>query len=88
MEKSQAIVLFKIDFDHNNKFRGKEIMKHAILQKKITEEQYSIPKKQCIDHDINRRLLFETTKKFGNDIMRSKSYYDRIVYVPAILPTI
>ena len=49
MEKLPTIVLFQADFNHNNKFLGKEIMKHTIPQKKIAQENVALQgKRVCI----------------------------------------
>ena len=59
VEKVRTIVLFEADFNHNNKFLGKAMMQHTVLNNMLTKEQYSIPGKKCIYHVINRRLLFD-----------------------------
>ena len=89
LEKLRTLVLFEADFNHNNKWLGKSMMSHAIATGQIAKEQYSIPKKKCIDHVINRRLLFDLVRyrktSLGMMACDLKSCYDRIVHVPAIL---
>ena len=44
VEKLRTIVLFEEYFNHNDKFLGREIMKHAITQSKMANEQYFVNK--------------------------------------------
>ena len=57
IEKLRTLVLFESDFNHNNKFLGRQMMRHMIETKKIAKEQYSSPGKKCIDHALNRKLF-------------------------------
>ena len=89
VEKLHTIVLFEADYNHNNKFLGRAMMQHTILSNMLAKEQYSIPGKKCIDHVINRRLLFDliryqktSTSMASVDL---KSCYDRIAHTPAYL---
>ena len=62
VDKLRTIVLYESDFNHNNKFFGKKMMEHMKNNDKVANEQYSVPGKKCIDHVINRRLLFDTIR--------------------------
>ena len=42
VEKLSTICFFQADFNHNNKFLGRQIMNHAITNNLTTIEQYSI----------------------------------------------
>ena len=92
VEKLRTIVLFEADFNHNNKFLGREITKHAIPQRKVAKEQYSMPGKKRIDHVLNRRLIFDKTRYTKRSLAMTscdlKSCYDRIVHEVVILSLI
>ena len=89
VEKLRTIVLFEADFNHNNKFLGRAMMQHTILNNMLAKEQYSIPGKKCIDHVINRRLLFDLIQyqksSMSMALVDLKSCYDRIAHSPAYL---
>ena len=59
VDKLRTIVLYEADFNHNNKYLGRAMMYHTVLQDMLAKEQYSILGKKCINHVINRRLLFD-----------------------------
>ena len=89
VDKLRTIVLYEADFNHNNKFLGRSMMKYAAPRNLIAKEQYSIPKKKAIDHVLNRRLTFDLARYQKSSLAITscdlKSCYDRIVHVPAIL---
>ena len=45
VDKLLTIVLMEADFNHNNKFFGRQMMRHGILNEILAKEQYSIPGK-------------------------------------------
>ena len=49
------IVLFKADFNHNNKILGRTVMYHTVLNNILTAELYSMLRgnAKCNDHEIN-----------------------------------
>ena len=89
VEKLRTIVLFEADFNQNNKHLGRSMMQHCVKNNLISEEQYSIPGKKCVDHALNRRLLFDITRYNKNSTAMTpcdlKSCFDRIAHVPATL---
>ena len=89
VEKLRTIVLFEADFNQNNKHLGRSMMQHCVKNNLISEEQYSIPGKKCVDHALNRRLLFDITRyKKTSTAMTPcdlKSCFDRIAHTPATL---
>ena len=58
----------------------------------MAKEQYSMPGKKCIDHALNRRLIFDKTRYTKRSLAMTscdlKSCYDRIVHVAVILSLI
>ena len=42
LDKLRTLVLFESDFNHNNKFLGKQIMDNAVTHNNTASEQYSI----------------------------------------------
>ena len=89
IERLRTIVLMEADFNHNNKFFGRQMMHHGVLNDLLAKEQYSIPGKKCIDHVINRRLLFDLIRYQKTSASMAsvdlKSCYDRISHAPAYL---
>ena len=89
IDKLRTIVLYEADFNQNNKHFGRELMKHTVPKNRIAKEQYSIPGKKCIDHALNRRLIFDVNRYQKNSMAMTscdlKSCYDRVVHTPAVL---
>ena len=89
VEKLRTLVLYEADFNHNNKFLGKSMMAHMQSQLFLAKEQYSAPGKKCIDHVLNRRLLFDITQyskqSLGLTGCDLSSCYDRVTHTPAML---
>ena len=81
--------LYEADFNHNNKFLGYLMMKQAVDEKLISKEQYSTPGRRAIDHELNRRLIFDITRYQKTSLAMTscnlKSCYDRISHTPAIM---
>ena len=55
----RTICLFEADFNHNNKYLGKQMIKNAQIHGTLQPEQYSVTGKQYIDRVLNQRLLFD-----------------------------
>ena len=89
VDKLRTIVLYEADFNHNNKFFGKKMMEHMKDNNILAKEQYSVPGKKCIDHVINRRLLFDIVRYKKTSMAMAavdlKSCYDRVAHAPAYL---
>jgi hypothetical protein len=89
VEKLRTLVLYEADFNHNNKFLGKSMMEHMQKHNFLAKEQYSAPGKKCIDHALNRRLLFDITRyskqRLGLTGCDLSSCYDRVTHTPAML---
>ncbi len=89
VQKLRTIVLYDAAFNHNNKFFGRSMMKHATDNGLISPEQYSRPGRKAIDHALNRRLLFDITRYQKSSLAMTscdlKSCYDRIAHTPALL---
>ena len=89
VDKLRTIVLYKADFNHNNKYLGRAMMYYTVLQDMLAKEQYSILGKKCIDHIINRRLLFDLIRYQKSSLSMAsvdlKSCYGRITHSPAYL---
>jgi exonuclease III len=89
VNKLRTIVLFEADFNQNNKHFGRSMMKHTVSQGSIATEQYSVPGKKCIDHVVNRRLIFDIVRyqksSFAMTSCDLKSCYDRVAHSPAAL---
>lgn len=89
IEKLRTIVLFEADFNHNNKFFGRQMMHHAIDNHFLAKEQYSIPGRKSIDHALNRRLLFDIVRYQKTSAAMTScdllSCYDRIAHTPAVM---
>jgi hypothetical protein len=87
--KLRTIVLFEADFNQNNKYFGRAMMHHTVSQGSIAKEQYSVPGKKCIDHVVNRRLIFDIVRyqksSFAMTSCDLKSCYDRVAHTPAAL---
>ena len=62
IDSLRTLALFESDFNHNNKYLGREMMKHCTEYNLLAPEQYSVPGRKCIDHVLNRRLLFDITR--------------------------
>ena len=89
LDRLRTLVLFESDFNHNNKFLGREMMHQIIDKEHIAKEQYSRPGRKCIDHVVNRRLYFDLVRyqKVGAAMaaVDLKSCYDRVAHAPAYL---
>ena len=89
LDRLRTLVLFESDFNHNNKFLGRQTMHHMLDQNFMAQEQYSTPGKKCIDHVLNRRLFFDLVRyKKTSAAMAAvdlKSCYDRVAHSPAYL---
>ena len=89
IDRLRTIVLFEADYNHNNKFLGRHMMRHCIDNKLMAPEQYFIPGKKCIDHVINRRLTFDILRyqkaSLAMGSVDLKSCHDRIAHAPAYL---
>ena len=89
VERLRTLVLYEADFNHNNKFLGKSMMEHMQKHSFLAKEQYSAPGKKCIDHVLNRRLLFDITRyskqSLGLTGCDLSSCYDRVTHTPAML---
>jgi hypothetical protein len=89
IKKLRTIVLFEADFNQNNKYFGQLMMHHTVSQGSIAKEQYSVPGKKCIDHVVNRRLIFDIVRyqksSFAMTSCDLKSCYDRVAHTPAAL---
>ena len=60
VNKLWAIILFKVDFNQNNKRLGWECMYKAEELEVVTLEQFGSRKaKAAIDHCLNKRLTFD-----------------------------
>ena len=85
----RTICLFEADFNHNNKYLGKQMIKNAQIHGTLQPEQYSVPGKRCIDHVLNQRLLFDIKRYQKTSFVMSAvdlaSCYDRISHPPAYL---
>jgi hypothetical protein len=89
VKKLRTLVLYEADFNHNNKFLGKAMMAHMQKHNFLAKEQYSVPGKKCIDHALNRRLLFDITRYSKQSLALTgcdlASCYDRVTHTPAML---
>ncbi len=89
VEKLRTIVLFEADFNANNKYMGRSMIRHCVQKERLAQEQYSIPGRKSIDHALNKRLLFDIVRyeKYSLAIGSCdlKSNYDRIGHVPSVL---
>ena len=89
IDRLRTIVLFEADYNHNNKYLGRHMMKHCIKHNCMAKEQYSVPGRRCIDHVINRRLTFDIIRYQKSSLAMGsvdlKSCYDRIAHAPAFL---
>ncbi len=89
LEKLRTLCLFQADFNHNNKFLGKETMSTALDNSKVSIETYSIPGKRSIHQVLNRTLLFDKIRYQKCTVAMTscdlKSCYDRIVHTPVML---
>ena len=62
LDKLRTLVLFEADFNHNNKFLGRQMMHHLGDKQFLAQEQFSSPGKKCIDHVVNRKLYFDLVR--------------------------
>ena len=89
IDKLRTIVLYEADFNHNNKWFGRQLMRHTKKFKLMSKEQYSVPGKKSIDHALNRRLIFDIIRYKKTSLAMTscdlKSCYDRIAHTPATL---
>ena len=89
LDKLRTLVLFESDFNHNNKFLGRQMMHHLGDRKFLAKEQYSTPGKKCIDHVVNRKLYFDLIRYQKSSAAMAgvdlKSCYDRVAHAPAYL---
>jgi hypothetical protein len=85
VDKLRLILLYKADFNQNNKFLGRAMMRNAELQKLLAPEQYGSRKKMsAIDQCLNKRLAFDLLRQSrcpaamcSND---ARSCYNQIVH--------
>ena len=47
VEKLRTLCLFQSDYNHNNKFLGRELMMHSVNHGYIAKEQYSVTGKKA-----------------------------------------
>ena len=89
LDRLRTLVLFESDFNHNNKFLGREMMHQIIDKDHIAEEQYSRSGRKCIDHVLNQRLYFDLVRYQKTSVAMAavdlKSCYDRVAHAPAYL---
>ena len=89
LDRLRTLVLFESDFNHNNKFLGREMMHQMIDREFIANEQYSRPGRKCIDHVVNRKLYFDIVRYQKTSAAMAavdlKSCYDRVAHAPAYL---
>ena len=89
VQKLHTIVLYEADFNHNNKVLGKLMMEHIQKHNFLAKEQYSDPGKKCIDHVLNRQLLFAITRYLKQSLGLTgcdlSSCYDCVTHTPAML---
>ena len=89
IDRLRTIVLFEADYNHNNKYLGRHMMKHCGQHSFLAKEQYSVPGKKCIDHVINRRLTFDIVRQQKISMAMGSvdlaSCYDRVAHSPAYL---
>lgn len=89
LDRLRTLVLFESDFNHNNKFLGREMNKQMIEKNFIAKEQYSRPGRKCIDHVLNRKLYFDLVRYQKTAAAMAavdlKSCYDRVAHAPAYL---
>ncbi len=90
VNKLRIILLYEADFNQNNKFMGRDMMKCAEEAGMLAPEQYGSRKNhQAIDHGLNKTLTFDQFRfqrtpaaVCAND---AKSCYDRIVHAIATI---
>ena len=89
VDKLRTIVLYKLDFNQENKRLGREAMNLALDKNMIAEEQYSRPGHSAQDNALNKRLMFDHQRMkkqpFAICAVNLKSCYDRIVHNAASL---
>ena len=89
LDRLRTLVLFEADFNHNNKFFGRDMMNHMMDTNQIAQEQYSAPGRKCIDQVLNRRLYFDLIRYQKTSAAMAaadlKSCYDRVAHAPAYL---
>ena len=90
VDKLRAILLYEADFNLNNKYLGRLMMRKAEKARVLAPEQYgSRKKKSAVSHALNKRLTFDILrqqKKSGAICSCDlKSCYDRIVHSFATL---
>ena len=89
LKKLRTIVLFQADSNMTNKRLGRESMWSAVGNGLIAAEQYSRPRRNAIDHVLNRRLVFDTSRQLKQSFAMCscdlKNCYDRIAHNAASL---
>ena len=89
LQKLRTIVLYKADFNHENKRLGRDLMKMALEQNLISDEQFSQPGRSAQDNALSKRLVFDyfrfKKRSFGMCACDLKSCYDRVVHTAASL---
>jgi len=90
IEKLQIILLFKGDFNQNNKWLGRVVMFHAEEKQQMAKEQYGSCKEKLADIQcLNKWLLYNyaryTHKPMALCSNNAKSCYDWIVLIIAAL---
>jgi len=86
IKKLCIILLFKGDFNQNNKWLGRAVMFHTELHQQMAREQYSSRKEKAADIQcLNKRLLYDYAR-FTHEPLAlcsndAKSCYDCIVLI-------
>ena len=86
----RTILLYKADFNFNNKIIGKQMRREAKAHGVIAKEQCgSRKRKRAVTCALNERLTFDilcqTKRPAGICLCNLKSYYDRILHSFAAL---
>ena len=89
LEKLRTIVCYEADMNHNSKFLGNQMMRHTVGNGSIAQEQFSVPGKKCVDHTLNRRIVFYLSRYMKYSVAMTscdlKRCYDRVAHTPAVL---
>ncbi len=90
VEKLCIIILFKADFNMNNKWIGRTIMYKAKQLKILAPEQYGSQKEKAANIQSLNKHLFYDTVQFRRQLVAlcsndAKSCYDRIILLIAAL---
>ena len=90
VDKLRAILLYKADFNQNNKKIGREMMYYAEDLQLIAKEQYGSRKSlSAVDHSLNKTLTYDLIRQLKKPgalcSNNAKSCYDCIVHLLASL---